>query len=67
MSFLLDGQFVQRLMRSANTDAQKRFNSLCSSIEATVSFRSGPDFIGKNLPTSGDESVSVTADGVVIS
>ena len=26
-----------------------------------------PDFIGKNLPTSGDESVSVTADGVVIS
>jgi len=26
-----------------------------------------PDFIGKNLPTSGDENVSVTADGVVIS
>jgi pyrimidine operon attenuation protein / uracil phosphoribosyltransferase len=26
-----------------------------------------PDFIGKNLPTSSDESVSVTADGVVIS
>jgi pyrimidine operon attenuation protein / uracil phosphoribosyltransferase len=26
-----------------------------------------PDFVGKNLPTSGDESVSVTADGVVIS
>ncbi len=26
-----------------------------------------PDFVGKNLPTSGDENVSVTADGVVIS
>jgi len=26
-----------------------------------------PDFIGKNLPTSSDEDVSVTADGVVIS
>jgi len=26
-----------------------------------------PDFVGKNLPTSSDESVSVTADGVVIS
>jgi pyrimidine operon attenuation protein/uracil phosphoribosyltransferase len=26
-----------------------------------------PDFIGKNLPTSTDENVSVTADGVVIS
>ena len=26
-----------------------------------------PDFVGKNLPTSNDENVSVTADGVVIS
>lgn len=26
-----------------------------------------PDFVGKNLPTSADESVSVTSDGVVIS
>ncbi len=26
-----------------------------------------PDFVGKNLPTSADEDVSVTADGVVIS
>ena len=26
-----------------------------------------PDYVGKNLPTSGDENVSVTADGVVIS
>ncbi|MGA9278468.1 bifunctional pyr operon transcriptional regulator/uracil phosphoribosyltransferase PyrR [Ilumatobacter sp.] len=26
-----------------------------------------PDFVGKNLPTSADENVSVTADGVVIS
>ena len=26
-----------------------------------------PDFVGKNLPTSGDENVSVTVDGVVIS
>ncbi|MFT6292592.1 MAG: pyrimidine operon attenuation protein/uracil phosphoribosyltransferase [Ilumatobacter sp.] len=26
-----------------------------------------PDFVGKNLPTSSDESVSVTAEGVVIS
>ena len=26
-----------------------------------------PDFVGKNLPTSSDEDVSVTADGVVIS
>jgi pyrimidine operon attenuation protein/uracil phosphoribosyltransferase len=26
-----------------------------------------PDFVGKNLPTSSDENVSVTADGVVIS
>lgn len=26
-----------------------------------------PDFVGKNLPTSSDESVSVTHDGVVIS
>ena len=26
-----------------------------------------PDYVGKNLPTSADESVSVTADGVVIS
>ncbi len=26
-----------------------------------------PDFIGKNLPTSSTENVSVTADGVVIS
>jgi len=26
-----------------------------------------PDFVGKNLPTSAGESVSVTADGVVIS
>ena len=26
-----------------------------------------PDFVGKNLPTSGDENVAVTADGVVIS
>jgi pyrimidine operon attenuation protein / uracil phosphoribosyltransferase len=26
-----------------------------------------PDFVGKNLPTSTDESVSVTANGVVIS
>jgi len=26
-----------------------------------------PDYIGKNLPTSGDENVSVTSDGVVIS
>ncbi|MDJ0769531.1 MAG: bifunctional pyr operon transcriptional regulator/uracil phosphoribosyltransferase PyrR [Ilumatobacter sp.] len=26
-----------------------------------------PDFIGKNLPTSPDESVSATADGVTIS
>ena len=24
------------------------------------------DFVGKNLPTSGDERVSATADGVVI-
>jgi pyrimidine operon attenuation protein/uracil phosphoribosyltransferase len=26
-----------------------------------------PDFVGKNLPTSSDEQVSATADGVVIS
>jgi pyrimidine operon attenuation protein/uracil phosphoribosyltransferase len=26
-----------------------------------------PDFVGKNLPTSSDENVSVTQDGVVIS
>lgn len=26
-----------------------------------------PDFVGKNLPTSSEESVAVTADGVVIS
>lgn len=26
-----------------------------------------PDFVGKNLPTSSDESVAVTAQGVVIS
>jgi pyrimidine operon attenuation protein/uracil phosphoribosyltransferase len=26
-----------------------------------------PDFVGKNLPTSGEENVSVTVDGVVIS
>jgi pyrimidine operon attenuation protein/uracil phosphoribosyltransferase len=26
-----------------------------------------PDFVGKNLPTSSDEDVSVTVDGVVIS
>lgn len=26
-----------------------------------------PDFVGKNLPTSADESVSVTSEGVVIS
>ena len=26
-----------------------------------------PDFVGKNLPTSAEESVSVTADGVLIS
>jgi len=26
-----------------------------------------PDYVGKNLPTSGDENVSVTADGVIIS
>jgi len=26
-----------------------------------------PDFVGKNLPTSSDEDVAVTADGVVIS
>ncbi len=26
-----------------------------------------PDFVGKNLPTSGDESVTANADGVVIS
>jgi pyrimidine operon attenuation protein/uracil phosphoribosyltransferase len=26
-----------------------------------------PDYVGKNLPTSGNESVSVTPDGVVIS
>jgi pyrimidine operon attenuation protein/uracil phosphoribosyltransferase len=26
-----------------------------------------PDFVGKNLPTSAEESVSVTSDGVVIS
>ena len=26
-----------------------------------------PDFVGKNLPTSGHESVSVTTEGVVIS
>jgi len=26
-----------------------------------------PDFVGKNLPTSNDESVSATIDGVVIS
>lgn len=26
-----------------------------------------PDYVGKNLPTSSDENVSVTADGVVIS
>lgn len=26
-----------------------------------------PDFVGKNLPTSNDEDVAVTADGVVIS
>ncbi|MFK7916871.1 MAG: bifunctional pyr operon transcriptional regulator/uracil phosphoribosyltransferase PyrR [Ilumatobacter sp.] len=26
-----------------------------------------PDFVGKNLPTSADESVSVTSSGVVIS
>ncbi len=26
-----------------------------------------PDYVGKNLPTSADENVSVTADGVVIS
>jgi len=26
-----------------------------------------PDFVGKNLPTSNDEDVSVTSDGVVIS
>ncbi|MEM9040021.1 MAG: bifunctional pyr operon transcriptional regulator/uracil phosphoribosyltransferase PyrR [Actinomycetota bacterium] len=26
-----------------------------------------PDFVGKNLPTSGDENVSATLDGVVIS
>ncbi|MEY2582427.1 MAG: pyrimidine operon attenuation protein / uracil phosphoribosyltransferase [Ilumatobacteraceae bacterium] len=25
-----------------------------------------PDYVGKNLPTSGDEDVKVTADGVVI-
>ena len=25
-----------------------------------------PDFVGKNLPTSGDEDVTATADGVVI-
>jgi len=25
-----------------------------------------PDFIGKNLPTSADETVEVSADGVVI-
>lgn len=25
-----------------------------------------PDFVGKNLPTSGDEDVSVTAEGVTI-
>ena len=26
-----------------------------------------PDFIGKNLPTSADERVAASADGVVIS
>ncbi len=26
-----------------------------------------PDFVGKNLPTSTDEDVSATVDGVVIS
>ncbi len=26
-----------------------------------------PDYVGKNLPTSGDEEVTVTADGVTIS
>ncbi|MEP1126164.1 MAG: bifunctional pyr operon transcriptional regulator/uracil phosphoribosyltransferase PyrR [Ilumatobacter sp.] len=26
-----------------------------------------PDYVGKNLPTSADENVSVTSDGVVIS
>ena len=26
-----------------------------------------PDYVGKNLPTSSEESVSVTAEGVVIS
>ncbi len=26
-----------------------------------------PDYVGKNLPTSSDENVAVTADGVVIS
>ncbi|WP_040494878.1 bifunctional pyr operon transcriptional regulator/uracil phosphoribosyltransferase PyrR [Ilumatobacter nonamiensis] len=26
-----------------------------------------PDYVGKNLPTSGDETVTVTVDGVVIS
>jgi pyrimidine operon attenuation protein/uracil phosphoribosyltransferase len=26
-----------------------------------------PDFVGKNLPTSSDENVSVTQDGIVIS
>jgi len=26
-----------------------------------------PDYVGKNLPTSSDENVTVTADGVVIS
>ena len=26
-----------------------------------------PDFVGKNLPTSADEQVSATADGVAIS
>jgi pyrimidine operon attenuation protein/uracil phosphoribosyltransferase len=26
-----------------------------------------PDYVGKNLPTSGDETVSVASDGVVIS
>jgi len=25
-----------------------------------------PDFIGKNLPTSSDEEVDVTPDGVII-
>ena len=55
---------MRRSTRSSTTGGPTGSSWPCSSTGGTASCRSGPDYVGKNLPTALDERVRVELEEI---